>query len=324
MVVDIGSDQAAVPSTVGQKACVSVVVPTYRRADDLARCLGGLQRQNRPADEVIVVRREEDNETRAVLEHFANSLPLIAAVVSGPGAVRAYNHGLDTAVGDIVAITDDDAIPHADWLARIEKHFARDDALGAVGGRDVMHTHGVAIPASHHVVGRIQWFGRMIGNHHLGLGASRAVHVLKGVNMSFRRAAIEGCRFDTRLRGAGAQVHLEIGLCTAVRKAGWEIIYDPSVLVDHFPAKRHDEDQRVGFSALALENAVHNETLSVLDHLPWACRGFFVLWATAIGTRPSPGLALAMLSVHRRQGRARFTATMKGRAEGVRTWLRTQ
>ncbi|WGM31830.1 glycosyltransferase family A protein [Brevundimonas sp. NIBR11] len=303
---------------------ISVLVPTYRRPDDLARCLAGLERQTRRADEVVVVHREDDLETRTVLSRFAKTLPVVAAAVSGPGAVRAYNLGLDTAAGDLVAITDDDAIPHTDWLARIETHFAANETLGAVGGRDVVHEDGVAIAASRSVVGRIQWFGRVIGNHHLGRDGPRPVHVLKGVNMSFRRAAITGRRFDARLRGAGAQVHLEIGLCTAVLKAGWGVVYDPEVRVDHFPARRHDDDQRTGFSAGAQVDAVHNETLALLDYLPWARRGLFVLWATIVGTRQSPGAALALLTANRREGRDRFAATMKGRAQGIGTWLRTR
>lgn len=35
----------------------------------------------------------------------------------------------------------------------------------------------------------VQWFGRVIGNHHLGTGGVREVDILKGVNMSFRQTA---------------------------------------------------------------------------------------------------------------------------------------
>ncbi|NTX23610.1 glycosyltransferase family 2 protein, partial [Burkholderia cepacia] len=42
---------------------ISVLVPTYRRPADLARCLLALQRQQRLPDEVIVVARPEDDAT---------------------------------------------------------------------------------------------------------------------------------------------------------------------------------------------------------------------------------------------------------------------
>ena len=56
------------------------------------------------------------------------------------------------------------------------------------------------------VVGKLAWFGRLTGNHHLGVGGGREVDVLKGVNMSFRREAIADLRFDQRMRGSGAKV----------------------------------------------------------------------------------------------------------------------
>ena len=45
------------------------------------------------------------------------------------------NRGLDSARGDLVVFTDDDAEAQADWLERIEAKFA-DPSVGAVGGRD--------------------------------------------------------------------------------------------------------------------------------------------------------------------------------------------
>ncbi len=117
--------------------------------------------------------------------------------------------GLEVARGDIVAITDDDAAPHPDWLARIEAYFSTHQGLAGVGGRDVVchgeHPEGGA----REVVGKVQWFGRVIGNHHLGIGRAREVDELKGVNCAYRHAALRRVGFDERLRGTGAQVHWE-------------------------------------------------------------------------------------------------------------------
>lgn len=52
----------------------------------------------------------------------------------------------------------------------------------------------------------IQWFGRIIGNHHLGVGLPQKVDFLKGANMSYRAQVLATLRFDTRLRGAGASL----------------------------------------------------------------------------------------------------------------------
>lgn len=197
---------------------ITALIPTYRRPQDLARCLEALKQQTRLPDEVLVVLRDTDAETWTFLKTFNSELlPLHTVTVKVPGVVAAMNAGLDRAQGDIITITDDDAAPHRDWLARIETHFLADDFVGGVGGRDWVY-HGMQLEeGARKVVGRVQWFGRVIGNHHLGVGEPREVDVLKGVNSSYRHSAIANLRFDRRLRGTGAQIHNEIPFCLALR-----------------------------------------------------------------------------------------------------------
>lgn len=270
---------------------ISVIVPTYRRTKDLARCLSALQQQIRPADEVLVVVRETDMETWQFLNSVETSnLPLKTVKVTVAGVVAAMNCGVDAAIGDIMAFTDDDAAPHVDWLQRIEHFYQNNSQVGGVGGKDAIQHPGPWLTEVRDVVGRLQWYGRAIGNHHMGTGSARDVDVLKGVNMSFRRAAIEGLCFDQRMRGTGAQVHFELAFCLALKRRGWKLVYDPAIVVDHYPSQRFDEDQRHNFSALAFFNEVHNETLALLEHLPWGQRILFSLWATFIGSRRTFGV----------------------------------
>jgi glycosyltransferase involved in cell wall biosynthesis len=141
---------------------ISVIIPTYCRPQDLQRCLEALKQQTRLADEVLLVVRDTDLETWAFLHQFnAGSLPLKTATVKISGVVAAMNIGMDRAQGDIIAFTDDDAAPHIDWLARIETHFLSDPIVGGVGGRDWVY-HGTWLEnGSRHVIGRVQWFGRV-------------------------------------------------------------------------------------------------------------------------------------------------------------------
>ena len=302
---------------------ITVVVPTYRRPKDLVRCLEALKQQTRPADEVLVIVRDTDTETWTFLATFnSDLLPLNTVTVKVPGVVAAMNAGLDSAKGEIIAFTDDDAAPHSDWLARIENHFLSDEQIGGVGGRDWVY-HGTQLEDGEcEVVGQVNWFGRMIGNHHFGVGAPREVDLLKGVNMSFRRTAIKELRFDQRMQGTGAQVNFEIAFSLALKRAGWKLIYDPKVAVDHYPAQRFDEDQRRSFNEIALTNAVHNETLILLEHLPRANRAVFLLWAILVGTRESLGLVqcLRFLPGEGLLAGQKLLASWRGRWQGWRTW----
>lgn len=305
---------------------LSVLIPTYRRGDDLTRCLLALRRQIRPVDEVVVVHRPEDEITKAILanELAKRGLPLKPAVVRVAGQVAALNVGMAVAQGDIICITDDDAAPHVDWLRRIEDHFASDERIAGVGGRDWVHHSGSIVHGSAGVVGSIQLVGRHVGNHHIGTGGARDVDILKGANMSYRRAALTGICFDGRLIGTGAQVGNDMMFSLTLRRRGWRLVYDPAVAVDHFPSVRHDFDQRSSSSAIATRNRAHNETLAVLEFIPGWRVPLFITWAFLIGTPDAPGLIQALrLQI----GKPRTTSNplisaISGRAAGIRTWLR--
>jgi glycosyltransferase involved in cell wall biosynthesis len=305
---------------------ISVLVPTYRRPNDLRRCLNALEKQTRKPDEIVIVFRLEDSETRHYLDRLSSGLCLRKVDICEPGVVAAYNLGLENARGDIIAITDDDAAPHPTWLERIESHFARDPEIGAVGGRDFLYRENRLVNERKSRVGAVQWFGRAIGNQHAGFGTAREVEILKGVNMSYRREAITGLRFDRRLRGSGAQVHVEMGFSLSVRRRGWRIIYDPAVAVDHFLGVRHDIDKRHVFNAVAMSDAVHNETLVLLDYLPPVRRFIFLAWSLLIGHRAAPGLVQWVR--FRMKGdpeiSAKLHAAIKGRLDGYKTWARSR
>jgi cellulose synthase/poly-beta-1,6-N-acetylglucosamine synthase-like glycosyltransferase len=281
-----------------------------------------LQEQTKPVDQVIVIVRDTDTETWQFLHQFSHHhLPLQTLTVTQPGVVAALNAGLAAVKGDIFSITDDDAAPHSNWLEKINTHFETDSCIGAVGGRDwINHLHTIKENSSV-IVGRLQWFGRVIGNHHLGVGKPREVDILKGVNMSFRTQAIGKLQFDQRMRGTGAQVHFEMAFTLSLKRAGWKIIYDPNIGVDHYPAQRFDEDQRGNFNEIALINLVHNETIVLLEHLPPLRQIVFLFWAILIGTRDSLGI-VQWLRFFPSQGtivNKKLQASLWGRWQGWQT-----
>lgn len=311
----------------------TVLVPTYHRPKDLARCLEALKKQTRVPDEVLVVVRDSDLETSTLLESVdPGPLALQTVTVTVPGLVGALNAGLDAARGDIIAITDDDAAPRPDWLARIEAHFQADPKVGGVGGRDWVRYGERVEDGAQRVVGKVQWFGRVIGNHHLGVGGPREVDILKGVNMSFWRAAVQSVRIDKRLderpgKRGSQPAAIDWSFSLAVKRAGWKLLYDPAVAVDHYPAPRfdeHGEHQRHQFSVTVYSNEVHNQTLVLLEHLPMLRRFVFGFWALFVGSRDAFGL-VQWIRFFPREGRLaglKLRVALKARAEGWRTWRR--
>lgn len=303
---------------------VSVVVPTYRRTDVLPGCLRALHAQNLQPLEVLVCRRETDHETRDALAALsADERRLVREIVLGPddNFRVALDTGIRSSRGDLVALTDDDAEAPADWLERMAASFL-DESVAGAGGRDVI----VGEPPSATDVGRVQWFGRIIGNHHIGMGPPREVDVVKGVNCCFRGDLARSVGVDPRLRGAGTVTHTELSLCLPLRRAGYRFIYDPQTVLTHHVAPRGDGDanNRGGFNARSLTCLVHNETVALLDHLSVPGKAAFVAWAGLVGTRFNPGLVqAARLLLTDSPGRvaSRWFATVKGRLDGAKTWM---
>lgn len=297
---------------------VAVLVPTYRRPQDLRRCLSALGHQTLPPDLVVVVVRRDDAASHAVLDEGWTMLPLRLVEVDAPGVVHALNCGLAVIDSEIVAIIDDDTAPRPAWLARIVDIFTTRTDVGGLGGRDWVHQGGRVESGTRDVVGRMTWYGRCIGNHHLGAGAAREVQFLKGANMSYRRSAIDGLTFDERLRGTGAQVCNDMGFSVAVHRRGWVLLYDPQVELDHYPGVRHDEDRRNEVSYLACHNAAFNQALIVCEALGRPRALAFLVWAVLVGTRGEPGLLqmLRLLPAQRGAAIVRARANIRGAVEG--------
>jgi GT2 family glycosyltransferase len=283
-----------------------------------------LSHQTRGPDEVIIVARSDDSPTAQIVQE-SRDLPLRSVFVSEPGVVAAMNVGLGAALGDIIALTDDDAAPWTDWLARIEQMFESDARLGGVGGKDWQYK-GKPLTlddGAESRSGELQWWGRVIGDHHHATaGPPREVVVVKGVNCGYRTEALRQVGgFDTRLLGGGAQVHWELSLGLAIRRAGWKIVFDPALGVDHFPAERFDEDRRGQFNPEAQRNMVFNETIILCEEFRGIQKAGFLAWAFLIGTRGAPGLLQVprLLLERRADTISRWTATIAGRIAGWRS-----
>jgi hypothetical protein len=78
---------------------------------------------------------------------------------------------------------------------------------------------------------------------------------------------------------------------------GYKLVYDPQVLVKHYPAPRPVDEDRVHFHPESQRNHVFNYSLIVLDFLRtqrwgWLRRMAFLAYAALRGSRNAPGLLL--------------------------------
>ncbi len=99
----------------------SVIVPSYNRPQELARCLGSLAALDFPKErfEVIVVDDGSDTPAAAAVERFVGSLNVTSIRQTNQGPAAARNAGARAASGTFLAFTDDDCAAAPGWLSAL-------------------------------------------------------------------------------------------------------------------------------------------------------------------------------------------------------------
>jgi glycosyltransferase involved in cell wall biosynthesis len=293
---------------------VSLVIPSFRRPDLLARCLAGVRAMERQPDELIVVRRSDDAETERLLTDVVG---ITSVTVKEPGVLAAMNAGVVASSGGIIAFIDDDAVPRPGWLTALVCRL-EDGRVGGIGGRDVVQGPAGTDLQNDGPVGLVTKWGKLIGNHHLGSGPPRDVTVLKAVNMAFRREALA---LPRALRGSGAQVHFEVAVGLWARDQGWRLVYDPAILVDHYPGPRFDRDRRDRPDPVAARDAAYN-LVTCLINLEPSLRTRRALYGLLIGDAMTPGLVRAGLALAQgdREVRRRLLPSLQGQVAALRDY----
>jgi len=195
---------------------VSVLVCTYNGATTLAETCAAISRLDYPDVEVIVV---DDGSTDRSAE-IARAHGFAVISTENRGLSNARNTALSAATGEIVAFTDDDAMPDPQWLVYLADTFARTDFV-AVGGPNL------PVPGDGPVADAV---AIAPGNPvHVLLSDREAEHI-PGCNSAFRTDALrEIGGFDPRFRAAGD----DVDVCWRLQDRGWRIGYCAAAVVWH-------------------------------------------------------------------------------------------
>ncbi|WP_258723305.1 glycosyltransferase family A protein [Cellulomonas sp. NS3] len=181
---------------------LSVVIPVKDDAVALRACLTHLDRQTRPAWEVVVVDNGSTDDSAAVaVAHGARVVP-----ESAPGIPAAAAAGYDAARGDVIVRCDADTLVPPDWLASVARHFEDDPALDAVTGTGTFYD----VP---------RWRATVVGwlylrTYYAAMHAAMAHPPLWGSNMALRRTSWVAVR--ERVNRADPESHDDVDLSFAL------------------------------------------------------------------------------------------------------------
>jgi GT2 family glycosyltransferase len=199
---------------------VSVIVPHYSDLARLDLCLKALARQTYPAEniEVVVADNNSPEGEEAVARVINGRARLTVSKRKGAGPTR--NAGVAASSGEILAFTDSDCQPEADWLAQGVQALSRFDYVG--GGMKVLVDDPGGMTAA-------EAFESVFAFNNEAYVTRRGFTVT--ANLFCRRDV-----FD-RVGGFEVGVSEDIDWSHRARDAGYRIGYAPEAVVGH-PARR--------------------------------------------------------------------------------------
>lgn len=302
----------------------TVLIPTYRRAEPLANCVASILANSFLPCEILVVGREGDEELEraiVVLQEASRSGVLIRATwVGTPGHIPPIETGVRVALGELVAIVDDDVVATPEWLSSLVPHFS-DSTVGVVGGRVLVP--GAPLPKTKGNPGCVSWYGKHWGNLGSvdGSGALEVNSVMEG-NCIWRRDLLASLQFDPILNFDDAAMY-GLDLCLQAHEKGFRVLYEPRALVYHHVAPRSPELDRAD-RAKRVFSYCRNYTYIMLKRLSLWRIPIFLSWWFGIGERGAWGLGALLADTMQRgwQKDRQLAHSLGGKLEGIRLWLK--
>jgi len=212
---------------------VTVVIATRDRPDMLDRCLASLLAGKRLPAEIVVADQSRDEQTARVAAKYQAQFPaLVYLHQPGQGLGVAQNLAMRRAGCDVVAVTDDDCVPAADWLACLAAAFAGPQAVDVLTGPVLPYgpPHADTFPVATRGGGaRVDFDGRAM-----------PWDIGSGNNFAVKRAWLERVGGNDERLGPGSPGRggVDMDLFYRLARAGAHIRFEPEALVYHERASR--------------------------------------------------------------------------------------
>ncbi len=199
---------------------LSIVVPVYNDARNLANCLSALRAAEVRSCELIVIDDASQDDSAAVARR-AGAAVITLEQNSGPAAAR--NRGAAAASGEIVFFVDADVAVAADAVRRVADAFAADPDLGAVFG---------SYDDAPRAPGMVSQYRNLLHHFVHQQGNPEASTFWAGCGAVRRACFVEVGGFDARLFRRPAIEDIELGY--RLRRRGYRILLDKQLHGKHF------------------------------------------------------------------------------------------
>ena len=113
---------------------ISLIATVLNEGDNIHQLFDSIKAQTRSPDEIVIVDGGSADDTLAIMQRYAEELPLRIFVEAGCNISRGRNRAIAEAKGEIIAVTDAGVRLRADWLEKITAPLLAQPDLNAVGG----------------------------------------------------------------------------------------------------------------------------------------------------------------------------------------------
>ena len=186
---------------------ISVIIPTYKRYEDLIETLQSLNNQSRLPDEVIIFDESPANELRKVIRirNFSYPLKYVWSHSKFRSLARSRNKANKLAKGRIIVFLDDDVVLSPDYLERVMRFFRDNPHVKGVTGLIINQTKFSKIYQMLNMIflrphkTKVPVVQRSFIPTSPKIMKTTVVEWLSGCNMAYRREVLESMDFDWRL-----------------------------------------------------------------------------------------------------------------------------
>jgi glucosyl-dolichyl phosphate glucuronosyltransferase len=218
---------------------ISVIIPTYNRADFLVKALESVIKQKTEDHfyfDIIVVDDGSIDRTRDVIEEMMGKWGDFVRYVKagGEGIAAARNHGVSAAKAEWIAFMDDDQVAEDGWLINLFETAKKRAAMCVAGKRVLSLPEKIPIPLERRV--RAFYGEDFWGSHTRKFKEDEIPHT---GNILINKGVFDKVgAFNTNFEFGGEDTEFFI----RVKKAGIDIWYTPDAAMVHLiEAKRLSE-----------------------------------------------------------------------------------
>jgi len=113
----------------------SIVVPTFRRPEEVNELLWSMEKQTYRNFEIILADGSPDDSIKVVIENFRGTIQIKHLHKKGLGISESRNWGVEKATGDMIVFFDSDCIIPPEYLQVVDNYLLA-NPLDAYGGPD--------------------------------------------------------------------------------------------------------------------------------------------------------------------------------------------